>query len=298
MAATMHDLLTTMIERGASDLHITTGTSPQIRVDGKLTPAEPVRAAHRQDTKQLAYSVLTDAQKHKFEEDNELDLSFGIKGLARFRCNVFHAARRGGRRLSGPSPSRSRPSRSWACRRSSSSSRKRPRGLVLVTGPDRLGQVDHARRDDRQDQHRAPRAHHDDRGPDRVPAPAQEVPGEPARGGRGHALVQDRAQVHPPPGPGRRARRRDARPRDDRGRADASPRPATCASAPCTPTRAAQTINRIIDVFPPHQQAQVRAQLSLVLEGVHLPAARAEGERQRPRHGARDHGRQRPPSGT
>src|SRR5262249_36413652 len=89
MAATMHDLLTTMIERKASDLHITTGTFPQVRVHGKLTPLSQFEQLTPQDTQRLAYSVLNEAQKQKFEEENELDLSFGIQGLARFRCNVF-----------------------------------------------------------------------------------------------------------------------------------------------------------------------------------------------------------------
>ena len=90
MAATMHDLLTMMIERGASDLHVTTGTYPQIRLQRQAHAAQPVRAADaRQDTQRLAYSVLNEAQKQKFEEENELDLSFGIQGLARFRCNVY-----------------------------------------------------------------------------------------------------------------------------------------------------------------------------------------------------------------
>src|SRR5262249_25986166 len=89
MAATMHDLLTLLVERGASDLHITTGTPPQIRMHGKLTPLPQFEPLTPPDTQRLAYSVLNEAQKQKFEEDNELDLSFGIQGLARFRCNVY-----------------------------------------------------------------------------------------------------------------------------------------------------------------------------------------------------------------
>ena len=86
--ANLFQLLQTMIEKGSSDLHVTTGTPPQIRVDGRLVPLNvpPLTPA---ETKQLIYSVLTDSQKHKFEEENELDLSFGIKGLSRFRANVF-----------------------------------------------------------------------------------------------------------------------------------------------------------------------------------------------------------------
>src|SRR4026208_2558257 len=85
MAATMHDLLTLMIERGASDLHITTGTHPQIRLHGKLTALTQVDVQMPPDTQRLAYSVLNEGQKQKFEEENELDLSFGIQGLARLR---------------------------------------------------------------------------------------------------------------------------------------------------------------------------------------------------------------------
>jgi twitching motility protein PilT len=86
--ANLYQMLQTMIEKGSSDLHITTGTPPQIRVDGRLTPLNLPSLAPA-ETKQLIYSVLTDSQKQKFEEENELDLSFGIKGLSRFRANVF-----------------------------------------------------------------------------------------------------------------------------------------------------------------------------------------------------------------
>ncbi len=82
------ELLKKMLEMGGSDLHITTNTPPRIRVDGKLRPLEgPVLSSS--ETKHIAYSVLTDAQKHRFEENWELDFSFGIRGLARFRANVF-----------------------------------------------------------------------------------------------------------------------------------------------------------------------------------------------------------------
>ena len=86
--ANLHDLLKTLVEGGGSDLHITTNSPPQIRVDGQLKPLDvpPLNAV---ETKQLCYSVLTDSQKHKFEEENELDLSFGVKGLSRFRGNIF-----------------------------------------------------------------------------------------------------------------------------------------------------------------------------------------------------------------
>ncbi len=86
---TLSELLKKMIEMGGSDLHITTNSAPRVRVHGHLRPLEmpPLTAA---DTKSLAYSVLTDAQKHRFEENLELDFSFGLKNLARFRGNVFN----------------------------------------------------------------------------------------------------------------------------------------------------------------------------------------------------------------
>ena len=88
MSTSIHQLLKTMVEQGASDLHITTGSPPQLRIDGhmvqmKMSPLNPP------DSKQLCYSILTDAQKRRFEEENELDFSFGVKGLARFRGNIF-----------------------------------------------------------------------------------------------------------------------------------------------------------------------------------------------------------------
>jgi twitching motility protein PilT len=84
----LHQLLRTMVEKGASDMHITTGTPPLLRIDGsivplKLPPMGPV------ETKQLCFSVLTEEQRSQFEKTNELDLSFGVKSLSRFRANIF-----------------------------------------------------------------------------------------------------------------------------------------------------------------------------------------------------------------
>src|SRR5512135_44041 len=89
MAASLRDLLKKMVEMGGSDLHITPHTPPQIRLHGHLQPMDMPPLAPS-ETKALAYSVMTDAQKHRFEEDLELDFSFGLKGLARFRANVFN----------------------------------------------------------------------------------------------------------------------------------------------------------------------------------------------------------------
>ena len=87
--ATLPDLLKTTMELGGSDLHIATNTPPQVRVNGELQRL-PMAELTPADTKQLVYTVLTDLQKKRFEETLELDMSFGIRGLARFRCNVFN----------------------------------------------------------------------------------------------------------------------------------------------------------------------------------------------------------------
>jgi twitching motility protein PilT len=86
--ASLHQLLKLMVEKGASDLHITCGCPPQFRIDGNLVAikAPPLT---REDSQAICYSFLTETQKHTFEEKNELDLSFGVKGLCRFRANVF-----------------------------------------------------------------------------------------------------------------------------------------------------------------------------------------------------------------
>lgn len=129
----MHQLLKTMVENGSSDLHLTTGTSPQIRIDGHITPMK-MPALLPNDTKQLCYSILTDAQKRKFEEENELDLSFGVKGLARFRGNIF--LQRGAvagvfRLIPYKILTMEELNLPPICKEIS----RKPRGLVLVTGP-------------------------------------------------------------------------------------------------------------------------------------------------------------------
>ena len=129
----MHQLLKTMVENGSSDLHLTTGTSPQIRIDGHITPMK-MPALLPNDTKQLCYSILTDAQKRKFEEENELDLSFGVKGLARFRGNIFlqRGAVAGVFRLI---PFKIMTMEELNLPPICKELARKPRGLILVTGP-------------------------------------------------------------------------------------------------------------------------------------------------------------------
>src|SRR5271165_6047649 len=84
----LHQLLKTMIEKGASDMHITTGAPPMLRIDGSIVPLK-LPALGPVDTKQLCFSVLSEEQRAQFEKHSELDLSFGVKGLSRFRGNIF-----------------------------------------------------------------------------------------------------------------------------------------------------------------------------------------------------------------
>jgi twitching motility protein PilT len=131
--ANLHQLLKAMVEKGASDLHVTTGSPPQLRIDGKLVPLKtpPLSPV---DTKQLCYSILTDAQKHKFEEDSELDLSFGVKGLSRFRANIFmqRGAVAGAFRTI---PFKILTFAELGLPPIVAELARKPRGLILVTGP-------------------------------------------------------------------------------------------------------------------------------------------------------------------
>ncbi|MCX7959194.1 MAG: PilT/PilU family type 4a pilus ATPase, partial [Deltaproteobacteria bacterium] len=135
----LHQLLKALIEKGASDMHITTGSPPQLRIDGKLVPLKlpPLTPA---ETKELCYSVLTDAQKRRFEEENELDLSFGIKGLSRFRANIFmqRGAVSGAFRVI---PFKIMTFQELGLPPVVVDLTRKPRGLILVTGPTGSGKT-------------------------------------------------------------------------------------------------------------------------------------------------------------
>ncbi|HEX3757983.1 MAG TPA: type IV pili twitching motility protein PilT, partial [Kofleriaceae bacterium] len=88
MPPTLQQLLKAMTDKGASDLHVTAGSPPRLRIDNELVRLQ-TDALTPVDTKTLCYSVMNDAQKLRFEEDLEIDFSFGIRGLARFRANVY-----------------------------------------------------------------------------------------------------------------------------------------------------------------------------------------------------------------
>src|SRR5437667_10105851 len=89
MPINLRALLEEMIERDASDLHLVAGERPKMRVDGDIVNSSSEEVMTPKDTLSLAYSVLTENQKKRFETESELDFSFGIQNLARFRANVF-----------------------------------------------------------------------------------------------------------------------------------------------------------------------------------------------------------------
>src|SRR6202171_5097346 len=133
MSVTLSELLKKMLDLSGSDLHITTNSPPQVRVHGHLQPLDmpPLTPS---ETKQLAYSVLTDAQKHRFEENLELDFSFGLKGLARFRGNCFNQRGAVGA-VYRVIPFEIKSFQQLNLPAIVSKLCDRPRGLILVTGP-------------------------------------------------------------------------------------------------------------------------------------------------------------------
>src|ERR1700674_2623349 len=134
MGVNLRALLEEMVSRNASDLHIVAGERPKLRVDGDITNSSAEHSLAPKDTLQLAYSVLTEEQKKRFEMEDELDFSFGIQNLARFRGNCFK------QRGCVSMVIRQIPFsvKTFQDRRLPAVIAKlaeKPRGLVLVTGP-------------------------------------------------------------------------------------------------------------------------------------------------------------------
>jgi len=261
--ANLHQLLKAMIDKGASDLHITTGSPPQLRIDGNLVPLR-VPPLTPVDTKQLCYSILTDAQKVRFEEDLELDLSFGVKNLARFRANIFmqRGAVAGAFRVI---PFKILSFQELGLPTVVADLCKKPRGLVLVTGPTGSGKSTSLASMVDKINKRASAASHHHRRPHRVPPPAQGLRGQSARGGLGHQDFQAGLKyiLRQDPDVVLIGEMRDL---ETIEAALIVAETGHLAFATLHTNSCVQTINRIIDVFPPYQQAQVRAQLSFVLE--------------------------------
>ena len=275
--ATLPDLLKTLVEKHGSDLHIATDTPPQVRVHGELERL-PLTVLTPAETKQLVYSVLTDGQKKRFEESNELDFSFGIKGLARFRCNVFMQRGAVGAvyRLI---PEKVPEFADLGLPAVLANLADRPRGLVLVTGPTGSGKST------------------------TLAAMLNKINAE----RHGHILtIEDPIEyIHPHKNclVNQREVHSDTNSFTNALRAALREDPdivligemrdlETVESAlkiaetghltfgTLHTNSAAQTINRIIDIFPSGQQSQIRTQLSLVLEGIVCQALlpRADGK--------------------
>ncbi len=261
----LHQLLKAMIDKGASDMHITTGSPPQLRIDGNLVPLKlpPLTPA---ETKELCYSVLTDAQKRRFEEENELDLSFGIKGLSRFRANIFmqRGAVSGAFRVI---PFKIMTFQELGLPPVVVDLTRKPRGLILVTGPtgsgktttlasiiDRINTERHEHIVTIEDPIEYLHPHKN------CIVNQREVGSDTASFKKAlkYILRQDPDVVLIG----------EMRDLETIEAALTIAETGHLAFATLHTNSCVQTINRIIDVFPPYQQPQVRAQLSFVLEGV------------------------------
>jgi twitching motility protein PilT len=276
--ATLPDLLKQAVEMQGSDLHLSIGSPPQVRVHGELEKMPPHAELTATDTKALAYAVLTDAQKKRFEETKELDFSFGIRGLARFRCNMFNQKGAVGA-VYRQIPEKIRTFEELGLPAVLAKMAERPRGLVLVTGPTGSGKST------------------------TLAAMIDKINNE----RHGHILtVEDpieylhqhknclinQRELHSDTDSFTNALRAALREDPDVVLIGEMRDLETVESAlriaetghltfgTLHTNSAASTINRIIDVFPSHQQAQIRTQLSLVVEGIVCQALlpRADGK--------------------
>ncbi len=265
LGVNLHQLLRAMIEKGASDMHITTGAPPLLRIDGSIVPLK-LPALSPVETKQLCYSVLTEEQKIQFEKSKELDLSFGVKNLSRFRANVF--LQRGA--VSGAFrsiPFKILTFEELGLPQVIADLAAKPRGLVLVTGPTGSGKsttlasiLDKINAETRQHivtvedpieylhPHKRSIVNQREVGSDT----------QTFKVALKYVLRQDPDVVLVG----------EMRDLETIEAALTIAETGHLVFATLHTNSAVQSINRIIDVFPPHQQSQVRAQLSFVLEGV------------------------------
>ncbi len=264
--ADLHELLNFMFEQGASDLHISTGVPPTIRIDGELRHIEnemPLSASH---AKSLVYSVLTDSQKHLFEEKSELDFSFGIKGLCRFRGNAFIQRGTVGA-VFRTIPYKVSSFRELGLPSSIEKFAERPMGLILITGPtgsgksttlaaiiDKINRERHAHIITIEDPIEFLHEHKNCLVNQREVHTDTESFATALR----HVLRQDPDVILIG----------EMRDLETIEAALTVAETGHLVFATLHTNSCAQTINRVIDVFPPHQQTQVRTQLSFVLEGV------------------------------
>jgi twitching motility protein PilT len=261
----IQQMLRAMVENGASDLHITTGSPPQIRVNGKMTPMK-MSAMLPADTKHICYSILTEVQKRKFEEVNELDFSFGVKGLARFRGNIFmqRGALAGVFRLI---PYKFMSFEELGLPPVVRGITKKSNGLVLVTGPTGSGKsttlatiIDFIN-SERQEHIVTIEDPIEYLHPHKKCLVNQREVGSDTHSFKNalkYILRQDPDVVL----------LGELRDLETIEAALTIAETGHLCFATLHTNGAVQTINRIVDVFPTHQQQQVRTQLSFVLEGV------------------------------
>ena len=262
---TLEDLLRSTAELDGSDLHVSAGSPPQVRVHGELRALDLPRLG-ADDTRELAYSALSDGQRRRFEDTRELDCSFGVDGIGRFRCNVFRQSgavaavyRRVPETIRGLGELGLPPVlERWA---------ERPRGLVLVTGPtgsgksatlaalvDRINTERHAHILTIEDPIEYVHAHK------RSLVNQRELHGDTAS--FSSAL---RAALREDPDVVLIGELRDFETIEAAFRI-AETGHLTLATAHTN--SAYQTINRLVDAFPDSRQDQARGQLALLLEGV------------------------------
>ena len=262
----LSELLHRLSELGGSDLHVTTGTPPLVRVHGEIRPMDGYHPLTSSETKQLAYSVLTDAKKHRFEENLELDFSFGVKGLSRFRANIFNQRGAVGA-VFRAIPYEIKTFEELGLPPIVKELCNKPRGLVLVTGPtgsgksttlaaviDKINKERHEHILTIEDPIEFLHNHKS------CIVNQREVNADTK--GFAQAL---RTALRQDPDVVLVGEMRDLETIESALRIAET---GHLTFATLHTNSAVSTINRIIDVFPSMQQAQVRAQLSLTLEGI------------------------------
>ena len=264
--ATLPELLTQAVELSGSDLHLSIGSPPQVRVHGELQKIAGEPDLSASDTKALSYAVLTDAQKKRFEETKELDFSFGIRGVARFRCNMFNQKGAVGA-VYRQIPEKIQSFEDLGLPSVLAKMADRPRGLVLVTGPTGSGKSTTLAA--MIDKINTERHGHILTVEDPIEYLHQHK----------NCLINQR-ELHSDTDSFTNALRAALREDPDVVLIGEMRDLETVESAlriaetghltfgTLHTNSASSTINRIIDVFPSHQQAQIRTQLSLVIEGI------------------------------
>lgn len=265
MAVSMSELFMLMHERGASDLHLTAGAPPILRIDGELV-STPFDKLNPDLTQTLIYSLMTDAQRQRFEATNEIDLAFGLKGIGRLRMNVYRQRGAIGAAIRSI-PMSFKTFEEIGLPPVIHDMMKYPKGLVLITGPTGSGKsttlasmIDHLNEQRRvhivtiEDPIEYVHSHKQSLVNQREVGADTETFAQALR----HVLRQDPNVILIG----------EMRDLETIAAALTIAETGHLVLATLHTTDCAQTINRIIDVFPPHQQEQIRVQLSFVLQAV------------------------------